>query len=538
MNKILIIIIIIIIIFTILISKKNNYETFYKCNKNVVVPNNIKILSRKKKIICEILESVKFQKKSKVQIIDSSTFENSKLIKIELPNSLKIIKYYAFRNCIKLLNIKIPKSVKSIYEKAFYNCISLKNISFENSIDLKIIDKKVFSQCKNLEKIIIPKSVENINKSSFKKCYKLKTVIFEKNSKLKKIWQYAFAECKSLEYITLPKNLIEIEICAFGFCNLKKVILEKDSKLEKVHPGSFLYNTNLETIDFPKKAKKYIKKIWNFHPKILELYGNSKMYFEDFVQMEDLQILHPERYHINHYNKFLLNLNYENIITKSINVYDDYLNHINLYFKILNRGNFYEKEKDVYKKIKLLPDSYLIFIKKIGHKTNSAFGTFINKNKIIFNINEFKKNTKYSDRDIDEYILWSQNIFDKYQEHIFYKFKSGEPFRIYYLFLSKKSRKAKKYLKKHKKLVIKVINHFKKIFEIYGVPWNIIDLLLYLPQHRTFLLYELDYEEEWNYKRDILNILNSETHILDQFQKRLQIKKIIDFLNYKHNKKY
>ena len=68
-----------------------------------------------------------------------------------IPNSVKSIGSYAFRDCSGLTSITIPNSVTSIGERAFYECTGLTSVSIGNSVTS--IGKEAFYSCDNIKEL-------------------------------------------------------------------------------------------------------------------------------------------------------------------------------------------------------------------------------------------------------------------------------------------------------------------------------------------------------------------------------------------------
>ena len=88
------------------------------------------------------------------------------LSKVVLPDSIKVIDGYAFRNCKKLKEINLPYGLTEINASAFYNCVSLQTITIPNTVTY--IGAEAFKRCTLIQSITIPSSVTYIGTNPFK----------------------------------------------------------------------------------------------------------------------------------------------------------------------------------------------------------------------------------------------------------------------------------------------------------------------------------------------------------------------------------
>ena len=89
---------------------------------------------------------------------------------IIIPNSVTIIRDYAFSGCSNLTSITIPNSVTSIGEGAFYWCSGLISVTIPNSV--KEISYLAFSECPKLENVYCyAESFSDISDNIFKDSY-------------------------------------------------------------------------------------------------------------------------------------------------------------------------------------------------------------------------------------------------------------------------------------------------------------------------------------------------------------------------------
>lgn len=77
---------------------------------------------------------------------------SSKLVSIQIPDSVTTIGARAFQNCSSLTNIEIPYGVISIGDYAFYGCEALTSITIANSVTE--LGGRVFCWCTVLNEIV------------------------------------------------------------------------------------------------------------------------------------------------------------------------------------------------------------------------------------------------------------------------------------------------------------------------------------------------------------------------------------------------
>lgn len=117
-----------------------------------------------------------------VTSILENAFSDSKLNSIELPNTLRLIEPYAFKDCSNLTSIIIPSSVETIYEGAFSFCKNLTSVVFQSPSSVTTIGGDAFRNC-NLTTMVIPASVKKMadhpsKPDIFTNCDFLRTLIF------------------------------------------------------------------------------------------------------------------------------------------------------------------------------------------------------------------------------------------------------------------------------------------------------------------------------------------------------------------------
>lgn len=91
-----------------------------------------------------------------------------------IPNGVKSIGSFAFRNCSSLKYVTIPDGVTSVGNAAFGNCSKLTSITIPESVTS--IGDSVFARCGSLTSVTIPAGVTGIGESTFEGCSSLTSV--------------------------------------------------------------------------------------------------------------------------------------------------------------------------------------------------------------------------------------------------------------------------------------------------------------------------------------------------------------------------
>ena len=95
----------------------------------------------------------------------------TRLINIEIPNSVTSIGDYAFVHCYGLISIEIPNSVTSIGNSTFEGCTGLKSVVIGDGVTS--IGDYAFYYCSNVETLYVGSSVASIGGYAFEGCEKI-----------------------------------------------------------------------------------------------------------------------------------------------------------------------------------------------------------------------------------------------------------------------------------------------------------------------------------------------------------------------------
>ena len=136
----------------------------------------------------------------KVEVIPCGFMSGqTKLMSINIPNSVISIDSNAFSYCTGLTSITIPENVTTIGSSAFSGCSGLTSINIPNSV--MTIDSSAFSGCSGLTSIDIPKSVTTIGSSAFRSCSSLKSVTISSMRTIGDLGASSFYGCPELKYV-------------------------------------------------------------------------------------------------------------------------------------------------------------------------------------------------------------------------------------------------------------------------------------------------------------------------------------------------
>ena len=280
---------------------KNTYELI-KCPGNLT--GILKLHPECKKIgfvSCDNSQITTIEFSSVIEIIDSYSFQNSKIEKLHMPNTITTIGVQAFyksnlneitiSNQIKTLSegcfrntkietIVIPNGVTNIGPNCFFGCKSLREVQLPNSItnigggvfgdcesinvtfeegsqffisdDLFLMDneqEELIQYLGSLTELSIPSSIKIIKKNSFANQKSITNIDFLSNDTLTEIEDSAFSNCELLQIINLPNSVAKINTNVFENCKSLKSI-HFSSNLESLGNNCFQRCSKLNEVTF------------------------------------------------------------------------------------------------------------------------------------------------------------------------------------------------------------------------------------------------------------------------------------------------
>lgn len=186
-----------------------------------------------------------------LRIAAKAFYENSKIKRVDMPDTIKEIDENAFYGCRNLTNVKLSGQLEKIGRRAFYDCALLSEIVFPDT--LTSIGIEAFLGCA-FTSISIPDSVMSIGNQAFRGCANLANVKLSNNSEYKYIADGIFKNCTNLEECDIPANVMGIGSEAFYATGLKKIIIPDG--VTSVEQSAFQDCSYIESIVIGKGLKE------------------------------------------------------------------------------------------------------------------------------------------------------------------------------------------------------------------------------------------------------------------------------------------
>jgi len=146
--------------------------------------------------------------------IGNNAFDFTKIESVVLPDSIQVIRKWAFSNCLKLSSINLPEGLTSIEDYAFYRCRAMEGFTLPEAI--VTLGTYAFGHCTSMTTFHLPASITAIPDGLFNHCTALTSVSWE--SDITAIGEYAFANCKALTGFAIPETVTSIGQWCFAEC--------------------------------------------------------------------------------------------------------------------------------------------------------------------------------------------------------------------------------------------------------------------------------------------------------------------------------
>lgn len=155
-----------------------------------------------------------------------SSFADSAITAVTIPDGAEIIAGNAFRGCASLKKVTVPDSVTQINYQAFWDCASLTDVRLPENITN--IGNNLFEGCVSLTEIEIPSAVKAIYTCAFRGCISLKSISLPE--KLEEISDLVFSGCTTLTSMVIPESVSDISENAFYNCPIITLYCETSAK--------------------------------------------------------------------------------------------------------------------------------------------------------------------------------------------------------------------------------------------------------------------------------------------------------------------
>ncbi len=220
--------------------------TFHDCTglQSVVIGSSVKDFSSDAFVGCQNIKKLIFA--DGLESINFSMTKNleSSLEQVIVPNSVKNIGQYTFKDCSKLRKITIPDGVTNIGKEAFYGCSGLTNIVIPDSVIT--VDSYAFRNCTGLQSVTIGSSVTEFSDDVFYDCNNIKKLTFADG--LESIDSNMTRHIESsLEEVIIPDSVANIDLYTFYNCS-KLTNIYIPPKVKVLEFGVFTNCTNLKNI--------------------------------------------------------------------------------------------------------------------------------------------------------------------------------------------------------------------------------------------------------------------------------------------------
>ena len=180
---------------------------------------------------CRSLQSIMFP--ANLEVIGVSSFADSGLTSVELPESVTNVGDRAFVECGDLLSVSLPNGAIHLGAGAFRGCSRLRTVWYGGCVNLP---DRCFSHCASLTSFRGSGSIVSIGDSAFSGCSALSEFPYAEG--LVEIGSYAFDGCSAFTAIDLPDGVKKIGSYAYiGCSNVGRIRLP--SSLESVQNTAF-----------------------------------------------------------------------------------------------------------------------------------------------------------------------------------------------------------------------------------------------------------------------------------------------------------
>lgn len=188
-------------------------RVFSDCSalKSVRLSNRMKVIPKQMFLKCSALESIDIPE-SVSEIKDYAFANCTSLSDVTMHNSVKRIGDQVFLNC-GFTEYTLPSGVEKLGEGVFQENTKLTKIQLPDSLTYS--ERKLFYACESLEEVVFGTGLAKIPDGTFSDCSVLKKVVFPYG--IKSIGTDVFHNCVSLTDVTIPKTVTELAEGMFSY---------------------------------------------------------------------------------------------------------------------------------------------------------------------------------------------------------------------------------------------------------------------------------------------------------------------------------
>lgn len=198
---------------------------------------------------------------SGIEEINTSFADSENLERVSLPDTLKYINSYTFKNCTKLQHIEIPSSVISIEEEAFSDCTSLSSVLINDGVEE--ICSYAFLNCP-IEVLSLPDSIKHLADSSFSGSKITEITLHEG------LETFSLGAFSNVEYYYIPSSVTTLNNLYSLNSSCKGILVSNDNSNYSSDEYGVLYNkAKTELLSYPAGLTE---KIYNI-PDDVEIVG-------------------------------------------------------------------------------------------------------------------------------------------------------------------------------------------------------------------------------------------------------------------------
>lgn len=195
----------------------------------------------------------------------------SELNSVVLPNSMKVVNDYCFKECTSLTTITLGDSTKIIGTDAFRDCHSLYSINLPNT--LTDIRSGAFMDCHAIDSIVWPVSINCIGYQMFCRDSSLSCIVFPNS--LRTIDMCAFESCTNLRNINLPNTVDSIGESAFIHSGIQAIRIPDSVRV--IESFAFRWCTDLDSVFLGETVSKIEGEAFEYYNNLRHIAMNDSL---------------------------------------------------------------------------------------------------------------------------------------------------------------------------------------------------------------------------------------------------------------------